>query len=1375
MIKKRLYRFFAIFAALFFVLNVNAQITINEIQSMNGNVIADEDGDYEDWIEIVNTSTTQDINLQGYYLSDNINSPFKWKFPSYVLKKKTGAEFERVLVFASGKDRYECFDHWELLINNTDSWKYTANKTSTIAAANWYQNFNSSWPTGSGVFGYGDNNITGPSIATGTISIFLQKQFTIADTSKIDALVLSCDYDDGFVAYINGVEIARDNIGGATPAWNALAINATDAAMTNVGGKPRSFIIPKSVWKNFIKSASTSTTPNLLSIQVHNASATSSDLNITAFLSVAMKESSASYTAVPNWFPYRPKYLHTNFKIESLGESICLTPTVGFTQEVIVPNLLYNTSFGRRSSVTNFTGDGTGGFQTLYPATPKTTNNTSNIYNGNTGKPLITLPSGFYNSVQTIAITGNLGNQHIRYTTNGSVPKITDKLYSSPIFIDSTMVIKARIFSDANSQLPGPIATATYFINCPSILPVLTITIDSFDLYDYNTGIYVKGPNADALYPHKGANFWQDWERPCQIELFDTNRVRQIFSEGMIGIFGNYTRAKPQKSLDFKTQTLYDTAGITYKIFPQRNKVNFKNLVFRDAGSDWMDGHIRDEFLHRVHFEDGIFGTSARTVVSYLNGKYNGIYHIREKSDEKYLSDISGINKDSIDQIRVSGTDYAANGDMTAFNSMINYFSTHDLTNPTYYNEAKSYWNMENFMTYFAAEIYCANEDWISTWINNIKLWRPRGIAGAKWNYMIHDVDQGLRKSMTTDTTLHTSYTTYVTNNHSLMLKKFLANPEFKRRFINKFYDLFNTTLKRDSMLNVLNRFVNSFSAEIPRAVATFPLDPGMPSQNQNTFTPNTVSKFNTNIDDIKYFINNRQNVIRNQLVSEFGLSSGDTALVTVGVAPGSIGKGKVKFNSLKPTDQYWSGYYLKSNQVEAEAIAEPGYVFDYWSASNSFIADSNMVLVKYINTGDSLIANFKIAPKIAITELNYKSEPTRNAGDWIELYNNGPIAMNIGGWKLKKVSDYKSYTIPNNTFLNPGAYLVLINDTNVFSTQFQGITNKKGPTYLSFNDDGDVLLLTDNKDNVMLRIAYSDTNTWPDCANGYGRTLQIVNPDLNPNKGTSWTCGCMGGSPGWAYTASCPDPIIFNEINYNSNDTTNIGDWVELYNYSGNEVDLSNWIFKDGLDEHAFVFPQNTKISPWGYLVLVQNLAQFNSKFGQYSYINKLGSFTWGLNGNKEALRLYGSNGKISQSMYYKDNAPWPTRPNGLGWTLELIYPTLNPTSPYSWADSCKYGTPGSANFQCALSISEYDKNSTILIYPNPASDIINIQLNEATNYLPVDIEVFDLQGRRVVKETITSNKEQSISIATLQKGMYLLRISSKNEIIGTSKLLKQ
>ena len=85
---------------LFFCEGIQAQdIAINEAMASNAFTIADEDGDFEDWIELYNYGTTS-INLNGYGLSDNYDDPFKWVFPAVVIHP---GDF--LLVWASGKDR----------------------------------------------------------------------------------------------------------------------------------------------------------------------------------------------------------------------------------------------------------------------------------------------------------------------------------------------------------------------------------------------------------------------------------------------------------------------------------------------------------------------------------------------------------------------------------------------------------------------------------------------------------------------------------------------------------------------------------------------------------------------------------------------------------------------------------------------------------------------------------------------------------------------------------------------------------------------------------------------------------------------------------------------------------------------------------------------------------------------------------------------------------------------------------------------------------------------------------------------------------------------------------------------------------------------
>jgi len=76
------------------------QVVINEIQSSNQTTIADEDGDFEDWIELYNAGTDT-VDLGWYGLSDDFDRPFRWVIPDGVSIAPGGF----LLIWASGKDR----------------------------------------------------------------------------------------------------------------------------------------------------------------------------------------------------------------------------------------------------------------------------------------------------------------------------------------------------------------------------------------------------------------------------------------------------------------------------------------------------------------------------------------------------------------------------------------------------------------------------------------------------------------------------------------------------------------------------------------------------------------------------------------------------------------------------------------------------------------------------------------------------------------------------------------------------------------------------------------------------------------------------------------------------------------------------------------------------------------------------------------------------------------------------------------------------------------------------------------------------------------------------------------------------------------------
>ena len=76
-------------------------IRLNEVMLLNASTIYDEDGDSENWLEIYNSGPTS-ANLSGCGLSDDLDDPFKWTFPYYIIPPHNFA-----LIWGSGKDRVD--------------------------------------------------------------------------------------------------------------------------------------------------------------------------------------------------------------------------------------------------------------------------------------------------------------------------------------------------------------------------------------------------------------------------------------------------------------------------------------------------------------------------------------------------------------------------------------------------------------------------------------------------------------------------------------------------------------------------------------------------------------------------------------------------------------------------------------------------------------------------------------------------------------------------------------------------------------------------------------------------------------------------------------------------------------------------------------------------------------------------------------------------------------------------------------------------------------------------------------------------------------------------------------------------------------------
>jgi hypothetical protein len=240
------------------------------------------------------------------------------------------ASFYIVLVFASNLNAQT--DHWETVVYDNSVWRYIVPNAST--SQNWIQpSFNAdTWSSGQGGFGFGDGD-DNTSIPSNSISIYHRIAFTILDVTIITRAILNMDYDDGFVAYLNGIEITRNGIdSNGQPPYNQTA-SASHEAMLYQGNYPEQFELSQSQLSGILLNGS-----NMLCIETHNQSVSSSDITSRAFFSIGIANSSINYGVTPTWFVPPIEFVTSNLPIVILnteGVEIPDEPKIDGTMGII--------------------------------------------------------------------------------------------------------------------------------------------------------------------------------------------------------------------------------------------------------------------------------------------------------------------------------------------------------------------------------------------------------------------------------------------------------------------------------------------------------------------------------------------------------------------------------------------------------------------------------------------------------------------------------------------------------------------------------------------------------------------------------------------------------------------------------------------------------------------------------------------------------------------------------------------------------------------------------------------------------------------------------------------------------------------------------
>ena len=218
------------------------------------------------------------------------------------------------------------------------------------------------------------------------------------------------------------------------------------------------------------------------------------------------------------------------------------------------------------------------------------------------------------------------------------------------------------------------------------------------------------------------------------------------------------------------------------------------------------------------------------------------------------------------------------------------------------------------------------------------------------------------------------------------------------------------------------------------------------------------------------------------------------------------------------------------------------------------------------------------------------------------------------------------------------------------------------------------------------------------------------------------------------------PLPVVINEINYNSSETLDSGDWVELHNFGSTSLDISGWRLRDAGNPPYFDLPPDVLLDGDGYVVLCRDSTAFREAYPRVG--GCIGDFPFGLSSRGDHLTLLTDLGRIVDAVAYDERPPWPREPNGEGFTLALARPTLDNSNHEHWYASANGGTPGAPNVPGVPGVPDVPpvvSASRVANYPNPFSTSTTVVLGLPAR-ATVSAHVFNLLGARVA--TLAENR---------------------------------
>ena len=1140
---------------------------------------------------------------------------------------------------------------------------------------------------------------------------YLRIPFSVANPAAFGSLQLAMRYNDGFVAYLNGTEVARRNVP-ASPGWNstASAPRTTEQSLTAEPLNLTAFLGSLTAGSNVLA--------------VHGLNAGVSD---GSFFLLPEMTGGTPLGAGPSVYFNAPTPGAINGTASSFGKvadtafsvdrgfytapiSVAITTatpgaTIRYTTNGEAPTVATGTVYAAPLAISSTTVLRAAAFKTGWDQTDVDTHTYIFLDDVLQQSPAGTPPAGWP--------VGPVNGQVYDYGMD-------------PAIVGST-----------NPQTGGAQQVKAALMAIPSF----SIVADQKNLTDAVTGIY-SNPGGRGFA----------WERPCSFELLNDPANGGGFQiNAGVRIRGGYSRqtANPKHSFHLMFRQDYGTSKLNYPIHGDEGTSEFDSIDLRTSQNySWSlhgDGanntFLREEFTRATQGAMGQPYARGRYFHLYLNGQYWGLYGTDERPEAGHAESYFGGSKDDYDVVKSAGNGggYAtelANGTYAGWQSLwdqamamrtdpsnARYFQVQGLApdgvtplnNPAF----PPLLDANNQIDYMLLVFWAGSSDAPLTGggdrVNNWFAYRKRG-SSAGFLHFAHDMEHSSFGGDRTGPYANASVTSFSYANPQYLHQHMLGNAEYKMRWADRVYKhMFNdgalTSAANTARVSALATTVSSAIIGESARWGDAKIEP-----------PRTKLDWEGARNSFLNYIPGRNATVISQLQADGlypvlaapGLSqwggyisptqqlylnapSGTIYYTTNGNDPrfigGGLNPGAQVFTSATTNDTFipmgtaaslvpWK--YLVTNVDQGAPWRAAAFPDTTWSTGNSELGyndgDEVTVIEDNFTPGvpasatDRFITTYFRKLFTVTNPAQYTGFTiTLNRDDGAVVFLNGeeiarpnmpPLPAVIGWITLASASNENTVdtiSVPSSKF---------INGTNVVAVEIH--QQGAGSSDISFNCS-----VTGTKTNA----------TTPLYLTGPG----AVNLKARAYDGTTWSA--LADTTFFVNTqAAGAGNLAITEIMYHPGDPTaaeiaagfsDAGDfeYIELTNFSSTlNADLANVRFLQGIGFDFDNALTGRLVAPGGRVLLVRNTAAFQFRYG--SGLPVAGEFSGSLDNTGERLQLVNASGAIISDFTFADAEPWPAQSDGQGHSLVLRQPSADPAMPENWRASVTInGNPGTSD----------------------------------------------------------------------------------------------